>query len=342
MPIEIFAYCTLREPPEIPFPHEPVFRRDERTPGFGDHLLGLVNGLFEAVDGVVQPTLYALCRHLQRTNVIVAFKVDGEQIEAVAPWAWQANAILFLPDRSIRDPNGAVLHEPDSKQPDPHAQLPFPADARQRKSQTELELRNRLIDVPEALPPVVSELEVSLRSADEVAWRALALFVVAVRAESLASGNPIPVASLRERSPLSFQALTPWEQQFLDNETPAEEDVSVAGWRYEALATLQWALRWQPQLPFPDEICDVPETARLMMATPARQLIESATLRPTAQILTALDLNHRLLWAARDAAANSVPPPANLQGGVIAERQHALNWLTCFEHADWDEVDIPS
>ena len=181
-----------------------------------------------------------------------------------------------------------------------------------------------------------------MRSADDVAWRALALFIVAVRAESIANGNAIPVDVLREKSPLSFQALTAWEKAFLENDKPTEADVSAAGWRYEALATLQWALGMQSTLPFPDKICDVPEVARLMIATSGRQMIENASLRPTAEILDAMDLNFRLLWAARDSAMRNADLPAGIEGGVVTERQHAFNWLTYFENADWDDVDIPS
>ncbi|MCO8121499.1 DUF4272 domain-containing protein [Stieleria sp. TO1_6] len=342
MPIEIFAYCTHREPAAPEFPHEPVFVRDYSTPGFVEHLMSLVQDLFQAEEGEISQSVYAVCRHLQRTNVLVAMKVDGEHIEAVAPWAWKSNAILFLPDRSIRDPNGAVLYDPSTRQPESHAQIPFLPDARQRKAQSEVELRNRLIDTPDSLPPVISEHEVTLRSPDDVVWRMLALFVVAVRAESLASGKPIPIEALREKSPLAFQALSPWETAFLNDPSPEESAVSAAGWRYESLATLQWALGMQTNLPFPDSICDVPEAARLMIEIPARQMIESKTLRGTAEILDALDLNFRLLWAARDAAIRETELPAGIEGGVITERQHALNWLTYFENADWDEVDIPS
>lgn len=343
MPIEIFAYCTHREPPRPEFPHEPVFVRDYSTQGFVEHLMGRVKELFETADGgQISQTIYAVCRHLQRTNVLVALKVDGEHIEAIAPWAWQSNAILFLPDRSIRDPNGAVLYDPATTECDTNAQLPFLPDARQRKAQSEIELRNRLIDTPDSLPPVISEAEVTMRTADDVVWRMLALFVVAVRAESLSSGKPIPIDALREKSPLAFQALTPWETNFLETESPLEADVSAAGWRYEALAALQWTLGMQSTLPFPDAICDVPETARQMIAIPAREMIETASLRPTGEILDALDFNYRLLWAARDAAMRQSEPPAGIEGGVITERQHALNWLTFFENADWDDVDIPS
>jgi hypothetical protein len=118
--------------------------------------------------------------------------------------------------------------------------------------------------------------------------------------------------------------------------------VSAAGWRYESLAVLQWVLGMTHELPFPDSICDVPEAARLMIAQPSREMIQAATIRPHGEILDALDQNYRLLWAARDSAMRNAELPGGIDGGVISERQHALNWLTYFENADWDDVDIPS
>ncbi|OYP29398.1 DUF4272 domain-containing protein [Rhodopirellula sp. MGV] len=342
MPVKVFAYCTNRDAAWPDFPHQPEQRRDLSTPGFDQHLIEMVTQIFEKSGGEISQSVYGVCRHLQRTNVILTFDVEAEFLEAIAPWAWNANAILFLPDGNIRDPNGAVLVERETMQPDPSAQLPYPQDARQRKAQNEQELRNRQIDTPDALPPVVGLNEVHLRAADDVAWRALALFVVAVRAESLASGNPISEEALRQKQPLAFQALTPWEQQFISDDSPAEEDISAAGWRYESLATLQWVLGMTPSLPFPDVICDVPAAATLMMSVSAREFVAGAKLRPVDQILDAMDLNYRLLWAARQATVQSVDPPSGIEGGVIAERQHSLNWLTCFENAEWDNVDIPS
>ena len=35
-------------------------------------------------------------------------------------------------------------------------------------------------------------------------------------------------------------------------------------------------------------------------------------------------------------------PPAQLDPGVVMERHHALNWLTGFHGADWDDVDTPT
>ena len=58
----------------------------------------------------------------------------------------------------------------------------FPRDARDRQARSEEELSQFGIRTPATLP-VVSATEVVLRPASEVARRALALFVVALRAE---------------------------------------------------------------------------------------------------------------------------------------------------------------
>jgi len=342
MPLLINAYCTVRNPSDVDLPYVTCRHRDVSDPELRDHLQQFISFIMDGGTREMTSSLYAVMRHIERVQHQFSIEIAEEELETVAGWAWRNNAILFLPDSSVRDPLGNVLVDPESGQPDQQAQIPFPEDARQRKAQSELLLRNRLIDTPDTLPPVIGAAEIELRPADEVAWRALALFLYAVRAESLATEQPIPVENLRARVPLAFEAFSPQEQAFLAQEQPDPQTVTNAAWRYEALFTLQWAMGLHPELPFADAICDVPLVAETMLLRPNREFIAEATLRPTAEILDALDCNQRLLWAARDAHLKRQPPPAAIDGGVISERQHALNWLVRFENADWDDVDIPS
>ena len=60
------------------------------------------------------------------------------------------------------------------------------------------------------------------------------------------------------------------------------------------------------------------------------------------RILDALDLHYRLDWAPTDARINTRAAPASLEAGVVFERHHALNWLTCFGDADGDDVQTPT
>ena len=113
-------------------------------------------------------------------------------------------------------------------------------------------------------------------------------------------------------------------------------------WRYEALYALQWSLGLHTELKSPTEICDVPAVAETMVDRADRELITETRLRPVDELLDALDLNYQMLWAARHATTQGRETPAGLDGGVLVERQHALNWLIRFAGADWDDVDTPS
>jgi len=73
----------------------------------------------------------------------------------------------------------------------------------------------------------------------------------------------------------------------------------------------------------------------------ADRLIDEGRPRPAGEILDALDLHYRLHWAVRQARLDK-REPAGLDGGVILERHHALNWLVRFEESDWDDVDTPT
>jgi hypothetical protein len=141
---------------------------------------------------------------------------------------------------------------------------------------------------------------------------------------------------------MAFQALTPNEQAFLNNDSPDQQTVANFAWRYEALHALQWALGLHAELKFPTDICDVPGVAEIMVDRADREMVTETRLRPVDELLDALDLNFQMLWAARHATSQGRETPAGLEGGVLVERQLALNWLIQLAGADWDQVDTPS
>ena len=162
--------------------------------------------------------------------------------EDLTAWGIKTNSIFGMPDRSLRDPQGAVLIDRENGKVDAGAQVPYPLDAQQRSQSHREQLAKQGIDVMSDLPPSISEEEVVLRPADEVGWRMLALFIVAVRAESVASGQPIPADQLKAKSPMAFEATSPAEKSFLETTDPDQQTVVTFAWRYEALYALQWAI----------------------------------------------------------------------------------------------------
>ena len=287
-------------------------------------------------------SLHAVVGHVERVQHQFSFSMEPNAIPAIAQWSWASNSILLLPDGSLRDPSGNVLVDPKTGLGADNAEIPYPAVARARAARSAARLHELGIATFNELPPVVSEPEVAFRPADEVAWRILSLFIIAVRAESLASGKPLAVVKLKEKSPLAFQSLTPSEEAFLNHESPDEHAITNAVWRYEAMYALQWALGIHDELRFADNICDVPLVAQIMVDRPDNEFVTDARLRDASEILDALDLNQRMLWSARDAARHRRPAPAGIDGSVLSERQHALNWLINHRHAPWDDVDTPT
>lgn len=135
---------------------------------------------------------YHPMRHVQRVRQHFTCEVDDAAFGALAQWAEQANAVCFLADGSVRDPQGRVLISQGEPAIDDDAQVPYPPNALQRRAQQLALLTAQGIRVPPSLSPVPGEAEVRVRDAAVVIQRMLALFAVALRAEMLAAGDTPP------------------------------------------------------------------------------------------------------------------------------------------------------
>lgn len=333
------AYCTHRNPPRLAFEHHLAARRDTSDPELAPHLRGFQGFVMAGGERQMTAIRYGVLRHIERVRHHLALEVDESQLEELALWALEANAILFLEDGTVRAPNGLVLVDPHTGDPEADAQVPYPLAAERRKDATRAALERLGIPTPPHLPPVIDETEVELRSAAEVLGRCSALMAVAARAEGARDHDPLPIEQIERRLPLALAHATPSERAFLASEAPAEQAIINMVWRYEALGALMWSIQLLPELPLPTAPVDVPLVARTMLELDPEQPVE---LRPAAEILDALDLTFRLHWATTNARIEQAPPPAKLVPGVVMERHHAFNWLVRFEDAPWDDVQTPT
>ena len=334
----INAYATVADAPAPDFPHRPFGTRDRSDPELLPHLQGFAGYVFNPAQRQPRQSEWALLNHALRTQRHFSFEIDVTAVPALADWARRTNAILFLADGTVRDPELRTLFDPGG---DEDGRLPYPADAEARRqrsrahAEAEFALRS-----PDSLPPVIGAGEVVFRPAAEVAARASALMAVAVRAEGQNEGDPLPPEMILERIPLAEAALSPAERAFLFDDTPDGQAVANALWRYEALTALLWALDEIDTLPALSGICDVPLIAGLMVRRGAA-LATGARLRDPSKILDALDLTFRLHWSLVDARQKGVEIPG-IVPGVIAERHYAFNWLVRHHDADWDDVQTPT
>ena len=330
-------YCTLWELPELDFPHTLLSRRDSQDPDLYEHLRGFIGFVTHDGSRPMSTTLYHVIQHIQRVQNHLTLQVEEANLDAMSNWAKRANALIVLPDASVRDPAGLVLVSGQDGACHPDAQMPYPPDALQRKESTMAILEERGISVPAELPPVVGVGELALRDPEELVGRALALLSVAVYAEGLHSGRPVSSAEIRARLPSAD--LSPKEASFLAAQEPTAQQIVDHAWRYEALAVVMWVLGHLPDLGWPSQGADVPTLAKTIFELGEHGLLARASVRSETEILNALDLNVRLHWAARQAKREGDTPPADLHTSVLMERQGALNWIACRNDADRDQVD---
>jgi hypothetical protein len=184
------------------------------------------------------------------------------------------------------------------------------------------------------LPLVGTEGESVRRSCEQVVQRAVALFIVAAKADT---GDLQLVERLIQQADAASY-FTPTENAFLSKEEISEGDRIAFSWRYEALNVLLWALSLVPSLGRPDGQCDAGALISLMFELGPDGLQEDAQLCPQSELLSAADLIYRYHWAVVDARLKDQEPPAGLEGAVVYERHYALNWLIGCSGPDWDDI----
>lgn len=209
---------------------------------------------------------------------------------------------------------------------------PQEAEARKLRSLEILKAEN--VPVIAHLPTIDSEANSTRRTTEEVAIRAMALCIVAVKGEGLEQ-------EIIDRLINDFElmdAFTPREKKFLTAPNPDTHTKTQFVWRYEDYWVLLWALGYVDELKRPDSICDVETAISILRDKGRKQFIKNAKLRPQGELLDATDLIYRYHWAVVDARINQRPAPANLDGGVVMERHYVLNWLTGQGGQTWDDI----
>ncbi|MDR3682034.1 MAG: DUF4272 domain-containing protein [Flavipsychrobacter sp.] len=205
----------------------------------------------------------------------------------------------------------------------------------ERKANTESRLKELNIRINTDLPMIVTEDEVNIRSAANIAKRILILTYlnIVVLAESFRGEV---VASLKNKG--LWDDVSGNEKLLLLKAALTEQDKIFISWQAEATWMLLWVINKVEITDLPTLECDINEILKLLPSFQdgPETFIESATSRPTSEILDMLDIIYRLHWATSDAETNEEPIPADLNAGVIHERHYALNWVTRIVDK-WDE-----
>lgn len=212
-------------------------------------------------------------------------------------------------------------------------QQPASPEQVERKKRSEALLIQNGIMTNTHLPYTPSLETVKVRSKQAVIERVYALTLIA------AKGEGVPMEQLEKvKSDLAINGLSPYENQIYTKAVLSDQEKINAIWRYESLYVLLWALGFIETLPHPSGICDVPKIVELVIRQSRPAFEHSATLRSNLEILDELDKVYRMHWACVQARLTGKQPGGELMGSVIYERHYALNWLTCYQDQDWDDV----
>ncbi|AQR95876.1 DUF4272 domain-containing protein [Clostridium saccharoperbutylacetonicum] len=204
----------------------------------------------------------------------------------------------------------------------------------------------KLNQVPymEGLPRIEDVNEIEVRSAEEIAKRAIACLIAIQVACDINNGENVEESreffkGFLEKYGVSNE-LTEAEKKIIFG-TPEEQDVINMAWKYEAYWTLIWALGILDELNYPSQICDCDFAINVVAdCNDFDEFMKKVNLRSVDEILNEADLIYRYNWACVDARIHGKNAPAKLDSGVVFERHWGLNWLIGkgTENDDWDCV----
>lgn len=205
-------------------------------------------------------------------------------------------------------------------------------EARKRRSIERLKAEG--VPFIDWLPYVDPVDHIRLRTPEETARRAFCLFVVSMAAD-------------KQMTKVARQAVKDYgvEAHLTDRERtvifgkPTQNQRVQASWAIEAAVPLLWHIGHVSELSRPDGVADVGRIVDDIEEMGPTDFYAEATARTAWAVLDEADLIYRYHWAVRDAELNGRDPPGGLDGGVVMERHHALNWLIGYaDRADWDHV----
>ena len=176
--------------------------------------------------------------------------------------------------------------------------------------------------------------EITLRSVEEVARRAMALNLIA----RFADGESHDWLEQKLQQYRLDDVLTEQERTFIEDDNPPDYITILFSQRLEAFWTLAWALQMVDSLGRPNHFCNSEKAYALFDDRSPDQFLLDAKLRDVSQVMDVLDLHFRYHWAVTDAELYGKNPPKNLERDVVYQRHYALNWLVQHEGQAWDEV----
>lgn len=221
----------------------------------------------------------------------------------------------------------------------------------------------------------ISDIAPQPRGPEEIAARAVILFIVATRGAFLSveevsdwnrrrfnyrcalnivwsSDIQIPeglaAAETDDRDPGAeflqryglWHLVSPDERDFLLHPHPSHHVCVAYAWRAEAVQTLLWALGLVNALAGIGTPADLGEITRTFLTTPIRERVTGYQLRPLPELMDEYDFVRRCHWIMYETRRRGQRPPAVLHPYVILGRHAGLQWLLNPYGEAWDDLQL--
>jgi len=205
----------------------------------------------------------------------------------------------------------------------------------ERKSKTELMLKELNIPINIGLPIIEEENEAKIRSEKEIAERILILTYLVAYADTNEKDQIINYLKTEKL----WEAVSKVEKKLFSKSKLTEKDKINISWHTEIIYLLLWSIQKIDDIGLPIEQCDTEEIFNILpeYLEDTSDFISTAKVRTNKEILDKSDLIYRLHWAVRQAELDDDEIPANIDAEVIEEWHYAINWITYYDD-NWDEI----
>ena len=205
----------------------------------------------------------------------------------------------------------------------------------ERKSKTELMLKELNISINIGLPIIEEENEAKIRSEKEIAERILILTYLVAYADTNEKDQIINYLKTEKL----WEAVSKVEKKLFSKSKLTEKDKINISWHTEIIYLLLWSIQKIDDIGLPIEQCDTEEIFNILpeYLEDTSDFISTAKVRTNKEILDKSDLIYRLHWAVRQAELDDDEIPANIDAEVIEEWHYAINWITYYDD-NWDEI----
>lgn len=304
---------------------------------------------------IQQNLLYQIA--LFKAAYVFEFNYDedrrDEKILPLMEIADQMDALIFWETGDVSDSYGDVILSKDGKS---EVAIFNPVDgfdlANRSLGLTELQmkrihrsmtiLRYKGIYAPNTIAPPFDEQMYIFQDPQDIMKRCVACMLLAIYSDFLLThqGNAMLAYEDVEKMIRLYHAspyFTIQEIEYLNDTHPSAEKIHQYQGYYECCYSLLWVLGFVENLYFPSALCSDSLVVRTIFNYDSMEkLVEAIHIRSKSELLDALDLAQRYVWACEDAKKLNFQMPAGLLHDVVKLRYLALAWLVSDE--PWDEI----